>query len=51
MTAMVHVLDLQIMVADDVSGGAFAYNTSTMSETPCVCLSMMSLLICSNAPI
>lgn len=40
-----------MMVPDDVPDGMFAHNTSTVSETPCVCLSMMSLLICSNAPI
>jgi hypothetical protein len=48
---MVHVLDLQVMVPDDVSDGVFAHDTSTVSQTPCVCLSMASLLICSNAPI
>lgn len=45
-----HVLDLQAMVPDDTDE-AMASNYSAMSQGTCMCISVMSLLICSNAPV
>ncbi len=46
-----HVLDLQALVPDDVDEEAPASNYSAMSQGTCMCISVMSLLICSNAPV
>ena len=48
---MDHVLDLQMLVSDTVVDGVPTYEPSAMSQAHCVCESVLSLLICSNAPL